>query len=353
MNLDDLDAFHSLDSKDFNGQIFELPQQLNEAWDFGMSLPLPSMDGLQTIVISAMGDSAVGAELLASYAAPACPIPIIIHRDYSLPAWARGPQTLLIASSFSGNTEETLFALEQARANGCRVLCVTAGGKLAEMAQAAAIPHWQFFYPGQPRSAVGYSFGMLLAALHRLGLLPDPTADLRNTLHAMRNQQTNLLPEVPIAFNPAKRMAGQLVGRSVTIFAADALTAVARRWKSQLNLVAKAWGQFECLPEADHNTLAGLNNPESTLPHMMVLFLQAPSNHPRNLLRLEHTREIFMTQGMNTDVIQAKGETRLAHIWTLLHFGDYTSYYMAMMYGEDPAPVDVLTILQDELGKVP
>jgi glucose/mannose-6-phosphate isomerase len=129
------------------------------------------------------------------------------------------------------------------------------------------------------------------------------------------------------------------------------LNPVARRWKGQINEIAKAFAQFEFLPEANHNTLAGLNNPGSALTQTIALFLQAPSNHPRNRLRLEHTREIFMTQGMNTDVIQAKGESRLAHIWTLLHFGDYTSYYLAMMYGEDPTPVDILTALKDELGK--
>ncbi len=352
MDLDDLARFRSLDPQAMIDQIYNLPQQLEEAWQTGMSLPLPQINGLENIIISAMGGSAIGADLLAAYAAPACPIPIIVHRDYDLPAWAQGPDTLVIVSSHSGNTEETLSVFEQARAKNCPLLCITTGGRLAQLAKNASVPLWVFNHTGQPRSAVGYSFGLLLSALHRLGLLPDPTSDLHNTLHAMRNQQTNLLPEVPVAFNPAKRMAGQLIGRCVAVFAAEPVTAVARRWKSQINEIAKAWGQFEFIPEADHNTLAGLNNPESSLMQTMVLFLQATSNHPRNQLRLEQTREIFMTLGMNTDVIQAKGETRLAHIWTLLHFGDYTSYYMAMMYGEDPTPVDVLTVLKDELGKV-
>jgi glucose/mannose-6-phosphate isomerase len=353
MDLDDLNRFNSLDSQDMNSQIFTLPQQLDDAWQKGMELPLPRIDGLEHIFISGMGTAALGADLLASYVAPTCLVPITVHRDYDLPAWVQGPKTLVIASSYSGNTEETLAALEQARAKNCRVLCMTTGGKLAQQARAGAIPLWQYDYAGQPRSAIGYAFGLLLAAVHRLGLHPDPTKELHNTLHAMRNQQTNLLPEVPVAFNPAKRMAGQLTGRVVSVFAAEPFTAVARRWKSQINEIAKTWGQFDLIPEANYNTVAGLNNPENALMQTMTLFLQGPANHARNALRLDLTREIFMTQGMNTDVIHARGETRLAQIWTLLHFGDYTSYYMAMMYGEDPAPVEVLTMLQNELGKVP
>jgi glucose/mannose-6-phosphate isomerase len=351
MDLDDLAKFRSLDPKNMIGQIYELPGQLEEAWDMAMYLPLPQMERVKNVIISGMGGSAIGADLLAAYAAPVCPIPIIIHRDYDLPAWAQGQETLVIVSSHSGNTEEALSVFEQGRAKDCRLLAITTGGKLAQMGGEAGIPLWQFHHTGQPRAAIGYSFGLLLAAMHRLGLLADPTSDLHDALHAMRNQQTNLLPEVPIAFNPAKRMAGQLVGRWVAVFAAEPLDPVARRWKDQINEVAKAWAQFEFLPEANHNTLAGLNNPESMLMQAMALFLQAPSNHPRNQLRMERTREIFMTQGVNTDVIQAKGESRLAHIWTLLHFGDYTSYYLAMMYGEDPTAVDVLTDLKNDLNK--
>ncbi len=351
MDLESIDQFRSLDTQNMIGQIYDLPGQLDEAWNLGISLPLPAMPGIKQVLISGMGGSAIGGDLLAAYAAPESLMPITILRDYALPAWAQGPESLVIVSSHSGNTEETLSVFEQARAKGCRLLALTTGGQLAQKAQAAEIPLWQFPNTGQARAAVGYSFGLLLAAMHRTGILSDPTADLHNALHAMRNQQMNLLPEVPVAYNPAKRMAGQLVGRGIVIFAAGPVDAVARRWKDQINEGAKAWAQFEFIPEADHNTLAGLNNPEKLLMQTMALFLHAPTVHPRNQLRLEHTRQIFMTQGINTDVIQAKGESRMAHIWTLLHFADYTSYYLAMMYGEDPASTEVIAVLKNELGK--
>ena len=197
--------------------------------------------------------------------------------------------------------------------------------------------------------------GFLLACcwLHFTGWACYPTQPMNcvKRCRPCENQQSILRPEVPAVNNPAKRMAGQLMGRWVAVFAADYLDPVARRWKGQISEIAKAWAQFEFLPEADHNSLAGLNNPESALMQTMALFLQAPANHPRNQLRLDFTRQVFMTQGINTDMIQAKGESPMAHIWTLLHFGDYTAYYLAMAYGEDPTPVEILAALKDELGR--
>jgi len=312
----------------------------------GLSLPLPEFKGLRGVIITGMGGSAIGADLLSAYTASSCSVPLVVHRDYDLPAWANGPQTLVIAASHSGETEETLAAFQLAQSRGCQCLIISTGGKLSSLGEAVGVPVWHFQYTGQPRSAVGFSFSLMMTALYRLGLIPDPTADLRETLHAMGNQQTNLLAEVPVAFNPAKRMAGQLVGRIAVIIGADYMAPVARRWKSQISEVAKAWGQFEFLPEADHNSLAGLNNPDAALSHIMALFITAPENHPRNQIRLDFTRQIFMTQGINTDTIQARGEGRMAHIWTALHFGDYTAYYLAMAYGEDPTPVDAITMLK-------
>jgi glucose/mannose-6-phosphate isomerase len=349
MNLDDMGAFEQIDSQDMIGQINRLPDQLADAWELGQSLSLPGFTGVRYVLVAGMGGSAIGADLLASYAALRCSVPVIVLRDYHLPAWANGPETLVITSSHSGNTEETLSVFDQARGRGCRVLAITTGGKLAEIAAAQGQPVWIFVHSGQPRAAVGYSFGLLLAAFTRLGLLPDPSMELKDALDAMRDQRESLKPETPVRFNPAKRMAGQLMGRTVAVFAADFLAPVARRWKGQLAELAKAWGQFEEIPEADHNTLAGLDNPESILIQTFALFLTAPSNHARNRLRLEYTRQIMMTQAVNTDVIEARGSSSLAHMWTLLHFGDYTAYYLAIAYGEDPTPVEAIEMLKSEL----
>jgi glucose/mannose-6-phosphate isomerase len=350
MNLDDLTLFQALDIHNMIGWINGLPDQLLAGWELGQTLPLPAgLSDLRHVIIAGMGGSGIGADLLEACMAETCPLPIVVLRNYSLPAWVHGPETLVIASSHSGNTEETLAVFAEARARGCRLLALTTGGRLAETGDSDGWPAWRFVYAGPPRTAVGYTFGILLAAFFRLGLAPDPLTDLLETVEALRIHQKHLLPEVPTPHNPAKRMAGQLVDRWVVLFAADDFLPVARRWKGQISEMAKAWAQFEALPEADHNSLAGLSHPERPLEHMLALFLTAPANHPRNQLRLDVTRRMFMVQGINTDFIRARGSSRMAQLWTLLHMGDYIAYYLAMAYGEDPTPVDALTELKQEL----
>ena len=351
MDLNNYTAFPNIDQQNYLAEIENLPNQLENAYQQGLRLSLPAWQGTRGVLIAGMGGSAMGADLLAAYAAPLCPVPISVQRNYTLPAWAHGPETLVIASSHSGNTEETLSAFEQALHSKCRLLALSTGGKLAEVARAANIPLWTFEHKGQPRAAVGYSFGLLLALLRRLGLIPDPTEKLAGAVKAMRSQQASLSVELPVVRNLAKREAGQLMGRWVTVFGADVLEPVARRWKTQINELAKAWALFETLPEADHNALAGLQQPEQALSSAMALFLRARSYHPRNLLRTELTKQAYMLEGLNTDFMDAQGDTPLAQQWTALHLGDYVAYYLAMLYETDPTPIEALEGFKKHLAE--
>jgi len=299
-----------------------------------------------------MGGSAIGADLVAAFTQPLCSLPVLIHRDYDLPGFASGPATLVVCSSHSGNTEETLSSFQQAQERNCRIVVISRGGKLGELAGSYQLPFWKFVHAGQPRAAVGYSFGLLLALLVRLGLVPDQTDAIQMAVQAMRSLQEHLPPEVPVAQNPAKRYAGQLMGRIVTIVASGALAPVARRWKGQINEIAKASAQFEILPEADHNTLQGLAFPENTLnAHSMTLFLNSSSDHPRNRLRSDLTRQAFMLEGLGTDFVRARGEHPLSHMWTLVLFGDYVAYYLAIAYGVDPTPIPALENFKKAMQK--
>ena len=327
-----------------------LPDQLTQAWQLGQSLPLPNFCRPENVLIAGMGGSAIGGDLLASYIANACPIPVFVHRGYDLPAWAQRPSTLVICSSHSGNTEETLSAFDMALERGCSLLTLSTGGKLTEKASSAGISTWIFDHQGQPRTAVGYSFGILLALFTRLGLVAVTDATIADAVAAMKSQQQQVGVEVPLTANPAKRLAGQLVGRYVSVFAAGSLEVIARRWKTQVNELAKAWSQFEALPEADHNTLAGLLNPEEELSKIAAIFLKSPGDHPRNALRLDFTQQQMMLAGMLVEKVHAGGGSALAHMWTLLHFGDYVSYYLALLYGVDPTPIEALVELKEFLS---
>lgn len=351
MNLDDTSLFSQIDGENMLGHIDGLPDQIQAAWDLGQKLPLNQWQDIHRVIVAGMGGSAIGADLVAAFAAPLCQVPIFIHRDYALPAWAAGQQTLVVTSSHSGNTEETISSFEQASLADCRLIAITTGGELAKLSQKAGTPLWQHSYHGQPRAAVGYSAILFLAILTRLGLIPNPTKELEKTVAAMVSQQDRLKASVPAVQNPAKRMAGQLYGRWVTIFGSDVLEPVARRWKSQINEIAKSWGQFEALPEADHNTLAGTACAEEILSHSMALFLRANCYSPRMMERTILTKHALMLEGLNTDFIDASGPNRLAQQWTALHFGDYTAYYLAMAYGVDPTPVAAIEAFKQEMAK--
>lgn len=349
MNLNNHNDFAKLDSQNMLGEMNGLPEQLQAAWLEAGKLPLGEHPAIRQVIVAGMGGSAIGADLVKAYTAPLASVSLDIHRDYGLPAWASGPETLVIASSHSGNTEETLSAMETALERGCTTLAVTTGGKIAKLAREKGCELWVFNHQGQPRAAVGYSFGLLLNAFTRLGFIPDQTSEIQDAVREMQEQRPLLAPELPDHDNPAKRQAGQLIDRWVSVFGADLLAPVARRWKGQISEIAKSWGQYEDLPEADHNTLAGVVNPEAVLSRTMALFLQADHNHPRNLRRIELTRKNFMLEGISTDLIEARGASRLAQMWTLIQFGDYTAYYLAMAYDVDPTPVASIENLKREL----
>ncbi|MEW6400396.1 MAG: bifunctional phosphoglucose/phosphomannose isomerase [Chloroflexota bacterium] len=352
MNLDDLERFKQLDTQNMLGEIDGLPDQLQKAWDLGQTQPLPDVKEIQSIVVAGLGGSAIGADLVAAAVAQSIRVPVTIHRDYDLPAFARGRQTLVICSSHSGNTEETLSSFEAALKNDCSIVVITTGGELENQASSRNIPVWKFDHEGQPRAAVGFSFGLLLALFSRLGFTPEPSKDIAEAVAAMKRSQEHLNADIPAVHNSAKRYAGQLVGRWVTVMGAGILAPVARRWKGQINEVAKAVANFEFLPEADHNALAGIINPTDLLmPRTMTLFLRAPSDHPRNRLRSDLTRQAFMVEGLNTDVIDARGENSIAHMWTLILFGDYMAYYLAMAYGVDPTPVEALVHFKEAMAR--
>ncbi|MEX1247846.1 MAG: bifunctional phosphoglucose/phosphomannose isomerase [Anaerolineales bacterium] len=349
MNLNDLALIKKLDPEDMIGHINGLPDQLAAAWKLGNRLDLPKWRGIRQVVVAGMGGSAIGSDLLAAYAEPFLKASWITHRDYGLPAWAPGAETLVICSSHSGNTEETLAAFETARIAGCRILAICTGGLLEKAAKKAKIPTWIFNHTGQPRTAVGFSFGLLLAAAARLKLIPDPSAELKGAIAAMKEQQQSLLPEIPDTGNSAKRMGGQFVGRWITIYGAGLMVPVARRWKTQINENAKAQASFEIIPEADHNTLQGTMQPEAQFGATMAIFLRAAHNDPRNERRAELTRMAVMLQGQNTDTISGMGDSRLADMWTALHYGDYASYYLAIAYDVDPTPVPMLAELKQRM----
>ena len=210
MNLDDRPHMEAVDRENMLGHIDALSDQFQNAWQHAQSQPLPeSHRAPRQIVLAGMGGSAIGGDLTAALLAPTSPVPFAVVRGYMLPAYVQGADTLVIASSHSGDTEETLAAADLARERGARLLAITTGGALADHAERHGYPLWGFTYASQPRAALGWSFGLLIGLAHRLALAPSLEADLAEGVALLREKRPLYSADNPTVNNPAKRGAGQ------------------------------------------------------------------------------------------------------------------------------------------------
>ncbi len=341
-----MSEINPFDPQDMNAAIKALGANLTLGWQLGLQLELPEVGSLRQAVICGMGGSAIGGDFTTAYLADQLPIPVLAHRNYGLPAWANGHETLVICSSHSGNTEETLSSFDEALRRGCSVMSISTGGKLAELSMEAGKICWKFDHVGQPRTAIGWTVGLLLALFSRLGLIEDQTLTVEEAVEVLAEGITKLGKDSPVSSNPAKRLAGQLLERNIVIFGAGELEVIARRWKSEINELAKAWAAFEGIPEMNHNALAGLRHPESLYEHTSAIFLRSDFDHERNRKRIEYSQGFLLEAGVGVDSVRARGDGKLAQMFSLLQFGDFVSYYLALAYGEDPTPIEVLNELK-------
>lgn len=346
--LDDAAAMARSDPGGMLDLVAGFPEQVAEAWRISRELELP-WDPPASVAVLGMGGSAIGADLVRGIWSDRIRVPLEVVRGYDLPAWV-GPDTLVIASSKSGGTEETVSALAAALERRCPVVVLTTGGALAEVARQAGLPMASFPPEGTPRSSVGYSMGLVAGILERAGVLDLDEPEISAAVASGREMASRCEPSVPSTSNPAKQLAWSLVDRFAIIEASDALAAVARRWKAQLNENGKATAAFEELPEATHNAVVGYEQPESLRDHLFVVLLSAPSDHPRNRLRAQLSGDLLDAAGISHQVVEAIGDSRLAQALSTIVMGDYVSVYVAFTYAVDPSPVTVIDHIKQELA---
>ncbi len=352
-NLDDTDAIRALDRAAMFHDLEAFPDQLADAWQAAQFFPLPQTHSTpRLIVLCGMGGSAIGGDLVAALLQSSARVPFLVSRGYDLPAYADGQDVLLIANSYSGNTEETLSAAEQAATRDVRMLAITTGGALAEQAQAHGYPLWQFDYHSQPRAALGWSFGLLLGLAYRLGLAPTLADDVPEAVETLRAHAGEYALGTPTPRNPAKRTAGQLIGRMPVVFGAGIFEPVARRWKTQYNENAKVWAQYEPLPEADHNVVVSIEFPAEHGLNVSAQFITSRTyDHPRVHLRHELTYKMCLQHGIMADVFSPHGRSALAQVCQAVQYGDYVSFYLAAAYDVDPSTIVPIVELKEQLAQ--
>lgn len=341
-----------LDREDMLGAVAGLSRQLaagyavarNELADVRVGGQATGAPGLpaapSAVAVAGMGGSAIGGDLVFA-TQPELAVPAAVVRGYALPAWV-GPGTLVVAVSYSGNTEETLAGVEEALARGCVPLCVASGGRLAAMAAERRLP-LVTVPPGlQPRAAVGYLAMPLLVVLERLGLVPAAEKDVEEAAAVVRETAALYAPDQDEDCNLAKQLAHHLHGRVPLVYGAGLTAPAARRWKTQLNENAKTAAFWAELPELDHNEIEAWDGPgaeDAAARQAAVVFLRDGDEDERLARRAELTAETIAAGGAPVEHVETRGGSRLARLFSLVTLGDHVSVYLGLLNGVDPTPV--------------
>jgi len=351
INLDDVKIYKENDPEGMLERIKELPMQCRQAWQAAMDFKLPAgFTGIDKVVVLGMGGSAIGGDLVRSLVQSESAVPVIIHRDYGLPAFVDA-NTLVIGSSYSGNTEETLSGFEPALKTKAKKLAMTTGGKLQEIAEANDIPVFRINYKAQPRAALGFSFLPTLGVMQKLGLVKDKSKDVDETVKVLESLSARLDEKSPLSGNPAKQLARRLYGCLPVVYGAGIASEAAHRWKTQINENSKAWGFYEVFPELNHNATVGYPFPKEVAQKIRVVLLRSPLFNERVKLRYDVTCELLKRAGVAYEFVDGEGKSALSQMMSLVMMGDFASYYLAILYRVDPSPVEVISYLKDKLAK--
>jgi glucose/mannose-6-phosphate isomerase len=331
--LDDLKYIHERDAQDALGIAEKQWQQLEHEFD------IPELTGpYENVVFAGMGGSALAAQLGGTW--PGYPIPFEISRHYDIPAYV-SDKTLFIASSYSGNTEETLSALSLAEGKNARIVVIASGGKLAERAQEKGYP--LALLPGgyQPRHAALYGLKALVTILDKAGLTGGKAVELSGLASFVKTATAAWRADVAVKDNQAKQLALELMGKSPVIYAGPLLFPAAYKWKISFNENAKSVAWCNQYPEFNHNEFIGWTAQPTEKPYGVVDLLSR-FEHPRIQKRFEVSERLLSGKRPSPLVVDIQGQTLLEQLLWAIALGDFVSLYVALLGGLNPTPVDLI-----------
>ncbi|MBA3757981.1 bifunctional phosphoglucose/phosphomannose isomerase [Candidatus Saccharibacteria bacterium] len=342
--LDDLKYIHHRDSQDALGIAEKQWQQL----EYEFEAPKISRQ-FDNIVFAGMGGSALAALIGRSW--PGYKTPFEVCRQYQIPAYV-SDKTLFIASSASGNTEETLYALGEAESHKATIVVITGGGKLQEIAEQKTYPFILLPKVSQPRYGVFYSLNALTTTLGAIGAvdLLKTSEEMKKAANFLRESVSNWSVTVPKTKNPAKKLANELAGKSPVIYAGSLLAPAAYKWKISFNENSKSVAWWNRLPEFNHNEFIGWSSHPVDKPYGIVE-LRSNLEHDRVQKRFEVGERLLSGRRPAPNVVEVQGETLLEQLLWAVNFGDFVSLYLALLNNVDPGPVDLVEKFKTELNK--
>jgi glucose/mannose-6-phosphate isomerase len=328
-------------SKTMDALIAEFPDHLNQALKLGATLQnITQDDNIRNVLIVGLGGSGIGGRIASQIISADCPVPVSVCSDYTIPAFA-DENTLLIACSYSGNTEETLFSVNQAVKAGCRVACITSGGKLMEMAQSSKWPLFQVPAGCPPRAALGFSLVAQLLIFQQFGLTTLNVQDEVRSAVALLKRDNEEIVET------ARVLAGHLSEGVPVIYSEARFEGVATRFRQQVNENAKMLCWHHALPEMNHNELVGWGGGDD---RFRVVAFRSDFDHPRTQTRMELCRGIIEKKAAYREIF-ANGPTVFQQSLWLIALGDWTSWFLSQIREVDAMEVNVIDFLKGELSR--
>jgi glucose/mannose-6-phosphate isomerase len=325
---------------------FDAAQAAAEA----VELPFPA-EAVTDVAVCGMGGSAIAGDLVLGAYRDRLVRPMSIVRDYYLPGWI-DEGTLVVLSSYSGDTEETLTCASQALERNALCVAVTSGGKLGRFYAGEGIPVIPLPPGLQPRAALMYLLVPVAVLLDRIGAVPPLGSDLQEARETVAASVAALRPEVPESDNPAKQLARALQGGVPLLWGAELTAPVAYRWRCQIAENAKLPAWSSALPELDHNDIVGLSGSPAPLADLTrLVLLRDARNHRQVQRRFDLTREIVEPHTASVLSITAEGQGPLARMLDLVMLGDYASLYLALLRAVDPGPVEPIERLKQRLAQ--
>jgi glucose/mannose-6-phosphate isomerase len=348
VDLDDAKAVRDQDPGGMVAAVANLGSDCREGYSNGVGAGgLPDLAEVRSVVFCGMGGSAVAGDVLRSVFRDRLGLPVEVNRSPELPAHA-GPHSLVVVSSYSGNTSETLGAFREATKRGCRAIVVTSGGTIAEEAHGAGVPVVEVPGGFQPRAAMGWLAFTALGALEAAGLLPPLAEDVAEAAGEVEARAAVCGPDSLTDENPAKRLAKELGERIPVVWGAEGIgAAAAARWKTQFNENGKVPAWWSSMSELDHNEVVGWTEPFGGAH--AVIALRHEAEDPEIAARFPLSLQIAADAGADTHEVWATGRSSLARLMSLIALGDFTSAYVAIRKGVDPTPVDVIQRLKAAL----
>ncbi|MGQ9478977.1 MAG: bifunctional phosphoglucose/phosphomannose isomerase [Thermoproteota archaeon] len=343
--LDDNDVLNRIDQGGMGRMIRSFPMLVRDAVEISRSISLPrSYNDASEIVVCGMGGSAIGGDLLRDLSQASSGLNISVIRDYSLPGYV-GDRSIVVAVSYSGNTEETLEAFRQAYERKVRIVGVASGGLIEKACVALKLPFVRVPQGLQPRAALPLLFIPLLKVAGAVGVQLVDEEELEYACRLLEEYSSKLVPEVPFSSNLAKQIAARLQGRLPIIYSLGHLRSVALRYKDQINENAKMRAMCDQFPELNHNEIEAWERADlKELLHVILIdsrfknpYLAEGINGPVSKIR---------ETGVEVSVIQPPGETMLSEMLAAILFGDWVSYYLAILRGVDPTSVSLISELK-------